>query len=528
MSLLLRPATAHTRAPLRLAVLGLSARQLAERAREEGCEVVLAADLFGDADTRRASRRWCDLRLQADETVQPGLEAGLQLSEPGFAAALRQARAAGAAGWLAGAGFEAQPRLLALGARLLPLFGTPPLAQQAVRRPQAFFGLLARHGLPHPDWLPLPATDEEIAALGSGWLLKQAHASGGAHVRRWQLGEPAPAAGWAEGSYLQCHMPGQPMSATFVADGHVAELLGYNRQIVAGRGARPWRFAGVIGPLPVPAAVRSVIEQALAVLVPAFGLRGLCSLDFLWDGHGLPQLLEVNARPPASLALYPQAAPLSAHLAACWPPVDDAGTPAWPASPVAAIARAVATLAPAEMSAGERAGAAVLRGDGLPASDTLPQAEAGAWIGLCGGGAPGHGPAPVRGLRPPAGPATLRGLRLVCALQGLTCTPALANALAAQPGCHDLPQPGAWLPAGQPVCSISAIGVDEGSLQDQLQQRALGVQRLLERHARAGDAAAAPASSSPSPSPLPSPVASDPSASPSPSAIPSTVAPTTG
>lgn len=467
MSLLLRPATAHSRVPLRLAVLGLSARQLAERAREEGCEVVLAADLFGDTDTRRASRRWCDLRPQADEAPQPGIEQGLQLSEPGLATALRQARAAGAAGWLAGAGFEAQPRLLALGARLLPLFGTPPLAQQAVRRPQAFFGLLARHGLPHPDWLPLPATDEEIAALGSGWLLKQAHASGGAHVRRWQLGEPAPAEGWTEGSYLQRHMPGQPMSATFVADGRGAELLGYNRQIVAGRGARPWRFAGVIGPLPVPAEVRSVVEQALAVLVPAFGLRGLCSLDFLWDGHGLPQLLEVNARPPASLALYPQAAPLSAHLAACWPPVDEAGTPAWPSSPVAPIAQAVASLAPADRPV-------VARTPGLPA--------------------------PERGLRPPAGPATLRGLRLVSALQSLTCTPALAQALAAQPGCHDLPQAGAWLPAGQPVCSISAIGVDEGSLQEQLQQRAVGVQRLLERHARAGDVspAAAPAPVPPS------------------------------
>jgi hypothetical protein len=50
------------------------------------------------------------------------------------------------------------------------------------------------------------------------------------------------------------------------------------------------------------------------------------------------------------------------------------------------------------------------------------------------------------------------------------------------------------------VCSISAIGVDEGSLQEQLQQRAVGVQRLLERHARAGDVspAAAPAPVPPS------------------------------
>ncbi|NUT14983.1 MAG: hypothetical protein HOQ33_10835, partial [Cupriavidus sp.] len=79
-----------------LAVAAISARMLAEAARDDGFEVE-ALDLFGDADTRRASTRWHGI----------GEPASLQVDGARLLAAL-QALAQGGrvAGWVAGAGFE--------------------------------------------------------------------------------------------------------------------------------------------------------------------------------------------------------------------------------------------------------------------------------------------------------------------------------------------------------------------------------------------------------------------------------------
>ncbi len=58
---------------------------------------------------------------------------------------------------------------------------------------------------------------------------------------------------------------------------------------------------------------------ALRALTQTFSLRGLGSLDFLLAGDRV-LVLEVNPRPPASLALYPRVGAggvLRAHLRAC-------------------------------------------------------------------------------------------------------------------------------------------------------------------------------------------------------------------
>jgi uncharacterized protein len=51
-------------------------------------------------------------------------------------------------------------------------------------------------------------------------------------------------------------------------------------------------------------------------LMAGFAVRGLASLDFLLDGDRV-QVLELNPRPPASLALYPAWQPMAAHVRAC-------------------------------------------------------------------------------------------------------------------------------------------------------------------------------------------------------------------
>ncbi len=292
-----------------LAIAALSARALTEAARADG-HPVLALDVFGDVDTLRAAAAWQPLADgQALHIQQARLVAGLQ-----------HAASLGATGWIAGSGFEADLGLLQAGAAVLPLIGNTAPVWRAVRDPAQFFGCLQAAGLPHPAW------QTAVPADAAGWLLKDAASSGGSvvqHLTPWRragLSRPSTA-------YFQRLQPGQPVSLTFVADGQRALVLGANQQQVLAlpladdgpAGSHPFRFAGVIGPVALPAAALATLQHALGVLVAHFQLRGLGSLDALLHA-GQVQVLELNPRPPASLQLYPGAAGqgvVAAHLNAC-------------------------------------------------------------------------------------------------------------------------------------------------------------------------------------------------------------------
>lgn len=277
-----------------LAVAGLSARLMAETAVADGFDVV-ALDLFGDVDTRALASRWFGI----------GDAATLQLDEGRVLAALAVLAQQGEVqGWVAGSGFEGRPALLAQGAALLPLIGNAPEVVARLRDPAQFFAFLAEHDIEHPPVCLGPVGD------GSAWLLKDLHGSGGWHIRRVSAATPA------AGQYLQREVPGQPMSATFVADGSAAQLLGINRQTVRAVGDAPFVYCGVLGPVMVGDAVLRRLQAVLQRLTAGFALRGLASLDFLLDA-GRVLVLEVNARPPASMALYPQWQPMAAHVRAC-------------------------------------------------------------------------------------------------------------------------------------------------------------------------------------------------------------------
>jgi predicted ATP-grasp superfamily ATP-dependent carboligase len=388
-----RPRAAPARGALRLAVAGLSARLLADAAQAEG-HAVLALDLYGDADTRRAALGWRPL----------GALAGERFDAAALCAGLRAAAQAGATGWLAGSGFEAQPELLDVGARELPLWGLGTAALGRLRDPQQFFAVLDAHGVPHPEVaFRLPA------GPAAGWLVKHGQACGGGHVRPLRPDEPV----LPPHAYLQRFAPGQPMSATFLADGRAAQVLGINRLAVAGQGPKPWRFVGATGPVAVPSAVADALARALAVLVPAFGLRGLGSLDALVDGDRVA-VLEINARPPATVALYGHQRPISGHIAA-WAGAADPAAPAAAATPT---------------------------------------------------------------LTPP-----VRGFETLYARRAGVVDAALAHALAALEGCHDLPHTGDRLCPGAPVCTVSAESADEAAVHRLLGLRRAHVHHLLETHA---------------------------------------------
>lgn len=397
-----------------IALAGLSARMLAEAARDGGLRAV-ALDLFGDVDTRRAAESWLPI----------GDPARLAIDRDALFAALRSQRAQGASGWIAGSGFEADIGVLAAGARLLPLIGNTAEVVAAVRDPAKFFRRLAALGIPHPE------TRLALPVAAAGWLRKNAGSSGGRAVGPVEHGVPpgagqTPSDGDADGDgddggiHYQRLAPGRPMSVLFLADGRRSRVLGVNRQIVRRLGRQPFVFRGCIGPLPVPPVLRDALHGIVDALTADFGLRGLNGLDFLLDGERLA-VLELNPRPPASIALYPDALPgglIRAHLAAS---LDQ----------------------------------------GLPA-------------------AAGNGAAPSAGQA--AQVSTVRGIEVVFADRHYRIDAAAADVLARQPWCHDLPQHGSCVPPAVPLCTVSAAGGTETEVQALLRQRRRQITLLLEQH----------------------------------------------
>lgn len=406
--------------PRLLALAGLSARMLAEAAREGGFRAV-ALDLFGDADTRRAAEAWLPI----------GDPTRLAIDRDALFAALRGLRAQGASGWIAGSGFEADSGVLAAGARLLPLIGNAAEVVAAVRDPANFFSRLRALGIPHPETCLAPPP------VAAGWLRKNAGSCGGREVSPVDQAVLAEVSGVPSdstfhpgngGIHYQRLAPGHPMSVLFLADGRRSRVLGVNRQIVRRLGRQPFVFRGCIGPLPVARVVRAALQGIVDALTADFGLRGLNGLDFLLDGERIA-VLELNPRPPASIALYPDALPgglIRAHLAA---------------------------------SLDQR----------LPAAAGMGARASGGW----------RAEAPTVRARVRA---TVRGIEVVFARAHHRIDAAAADALARQSWCHDLPQHGSSIPRAAPLCTVSAAGSSAAEVQALLLQRRRQIPFLLEQH----------------------------------------------
>jgi predicted ATP-grasp superfamily ATP-dependent carboligase len=266
-----------------LVVAALSARLLAQSARRAGFDVV-ALDLFGDVDTRAAASAWYAI----------GDAASLHIDAQRFRAALESACTRGdCIGWIAGTGFEPLPELLDAGARTLPLLGNERATIDQIRNPRRFFEALAHLQIPHPE------TRCDAPDAPRGWLVKDFASSGGWHIRR--AAHDAFAAHSA--MYFQREAEGLPMSVLFLAAGGRARTIGINKLLIRAHGARPYVYHGAIGPIDLTHEIADGLSRTVDALVRAFDLRGLGSLDFLLHGKGF-SVLEVNARPSATMALY--------------------------------------------------------------------------------------------------------------------------------------------------------------------------------------------------------------------------------
>ncbi len=278
---------------MRILVLGVSARAMAESAARAGHEVV-AVDFFGDRD----------LALLGESYAL-----GRDLDLPATAEGLGHAAARVEADALAyGSNLENHPEVvdgLAVRHRLL---GNPAAVLRAVRD----WGLLRRAcrdaGIAHPVTL-LPG--EESRAGPGRWLKKRLRSGGGHGVTAWD------GRALDDAHILQAEVDGRSASVSFVADGRESRVFAVTEQLVgrSALGCSGFTWCGNILPLELAAedaaTVRERIVTMASSLTRRFGLVGVNGMDIVVgrdaDGVAQPFLIEVNPRYSGSMELAERA-----------------------------------------------------------------------------------------------------------------------------------------------------------------------------------------------------------------------------
>ncbi len=282
--------------PEKLLIISCSARMLAQSAARAGIRVV-TLDHYADADTRASAAVSETVPFQNGGFDPPPLvEAALRLA-PGKDYPL-----------VYGSGLDTQPDLLEAFAKSHEVIGNSPAIQRLFRSPPSFFGLLRHCGISYPE------IRHERPARTENWLIKSGCSEGGKRVRFCAQDQAGPE------DYYQKRLHGPALSALFLADGREAKVIGFNTLWTSASPTQPFLFAGAMNHAPLDARLRQQVKSHIITLVKASGIKGLNSLDFMIDSRDELQVLEVNARPSATMALYDQDAPeglLAAHIRAC-------------------------------------------------------------------------------------------------------------------------------------------------------------------------------------------------------------------
>jgi predicted ATP-grasp superfamily ATP-dependent carboligase len=257
-----------------LTVLGYSVRALANSAARAGF-APYAIDAFADRDLVATCPTTKIERYPRD---------------------LPRALAAAPSGpWMYTGGLENHPALLDHLAQIRPLWGDPASVVRSIRRPAALAQVAQAAGCRFPQLNP----PKGLA------LVKPRRGSGGAEIRfaNDQDYKKSP-----RGCCLQQYVSGQPASAVFVAAGGRALLLGATQQLIGAdfNLARPFLYAGSVGPLDLTADITSALHRLGSILALEFNLHGLFNADFVISDGEL-WLLEVNPRYSASIEVLERA-----------------------------------------------------------------------------------------------------------------------------------------------------------------------------------------------------------------------------
>jgi uncharacterized protein len=274
-----------------LLIAAVSGRALAASTRRAGY-APLVADFFADAD--------CQALAHACHKLDGALACGMRADA--LLAALRALAEEAPSpidGFIYGAGFEDRPELLREIAKRWPVLGNDAATVERIKAPQSFFAELDRLGIPHPR------TVTEAPVNRNGWLAKRRGGAGGGHI---VASDAIVSFEAAAPVYFQEQVAGRAVSVLFLADGVQARALGFSEQWTAPTDARPFRYGGAVRPAALSPELAKEMAGAVERVAAAFGLKGLCSADFMVNesssGQRQALLLEVNPRPGATLDIF--------------------------------------------------------------------------------------------------------------------------------------------------------------------------------------------------------------------------------
>jgi uncharacterized protein len=282
----------------KLAIVGASVRAAAFSALRAGYEVV-AADLFADADLSRECSATC-IRGYPESLAD------------WLASAECDA-------WLYTGALENHAELISRMSKLRPLLGNSGGALRAVRNPLVLQTVLQTAGLAFPETVDSSAR----LPLDGSWLCKTYRGASGSGV--WLLfGADARTRAEKENAFYQRFVSGVSAAAVFACSPAGAQVLGVTRQLVgdARAGAKPWHYAGSIGPLPVNKEIQSQLARLGELLSARFQLRGLVGVDLV-IADNRAWVLEINPRCTSSAEIVERVCGenlMEAHVAACLGP----------------------------------------------------------------------------------------------------------------------------------------------------------------------------------------------------------------
>lgn len=216
-------------------------------------------------------------------------------------------------------GLENHPDLVDALAVRRPLLGCTGRVLRRLRDPGALAGLP-----PGPYLRPADVARDAATAgrRGGPWLVKPLDGTGGRGIGPWRRGTPLDPA-----CILQRRVAGRPVSFVFQARPGCLQLMGATWQLVgeADFAARPFRYCGSIGPLPLGPQQLSALEQLACGLAARCAPRGLLGVDALIDRHGAIRPIEINPRYTASVEVIERATGRALLSAAACP--ADVGPP---------------------------------------------------------------------------------------------------------------------------------------------------------------------------------------------------------
>ncbi len=273
-------------------MVGVSVRALAESAVRSGYQVI-ALDAFGDSDLKsfcEGYSLWRD--FQAAYSAPRLFKASRQLEFDSVSYT---------------SNLENYPSVVRDFSRDAQILGNSPEVLKHIRNWPELYRTLDRDGFRVPRTVhPADTLPDDYDGQ---WLEKPLHSGSGRLVSFWKPGQRL-----KRGYLLQEFIPGLPCSASFIANGHEAVVIGMTEQLIGLPGSHNKKFLyrGNLVPLedhqrpPDDISILEQVQQIAALLTHEFGLVGFNGFDFILIG-GKVCVIEVNPRYGASMEVIERA-----------------------------------------------------------------------------------------------------------------------------------------------------------------------------------------------------------------------------